>query len=205
MTDKKQHWEEVYKNRPVDRLGWYKPHIHRSVEWIKELVPDWSDPVIDVGGGVSTLADDLLAEEYMDITVVDISGKALSHARERLRDKADRITWIEGDILQTELPEKYYTLWHDRAVFHFLTDENDQEAYIERMKMSLKAGGFVIMATFAPEAPPKCSGLPVERYDVYKLVTRLGSGFRLLGSVKEMHVTPGGVEQMYLYSKFRMV
>lgn len=204
MTDKKQHWEEVYENRPVDRLGWYKPHINRSVEWIKELVPNLSDPVIDVGGGASTLADDLLAEGYRDITVVDISGKALSHTRERLRDKADRITWIEGDILQTELPENHYMLWHDRAVFHFLTDENDQETYIESIKMSLKGGGFVIMAAFAPEASPKCSGLPVERYDVEKIVERLGRGFRLLGSVKELHITPGGVEQMYLYSKFRM-
>lgn len=201
--NRKSHWENVYESRPVHRLGWYKTHLYPSVDWIKDLLPDRDRRIIDVGGGASTLVDDLLYERYSSITVVDISSKALSHTKDRLGNHAEQVRWIEGDITEVELPENYFDLWHDRAVFHFLTDEQERRKYISKLKRSVSQNGYIVMGTFLPEAPPKCSGLPVERYDVDKMVSTLGEGFRLLDSLKELHVTPGGVEQMYLYCRFK--
>lgn len=201
--DKKTHWENVYESKPVNRLGWYKQHLHPSLDWIKELAAEKGSAIIDVGGGASTLVDDLISEGYESITVVDLSGRALEHSKSRLGDKAARVKWIEGDITNTELPANYYALWHDRAVFHFLTDERDRRKYIGKLRNSLAESGYLIIGTFSFDAPPKCSGLPVERYDVEKMKSTLGDEFKLLDSMKELHVTPGGVEQMYLYCKFK--
>jgi len=202
-VNQKRHWEEVYTNKPADRLGWYEPHLLTSLKWIKELGLARDAGIIDIGGGASTLIDDLLQDNHTAVTVLDISGKALSVARARLGIKSEAVIWLTGDITSIDLPEDYYDLWHDRAVFHFLTTPLQREQYRKNLLKALKPGGYLIIGTFAPEAPPKCSGLPVQRYSVEQLQNTLGGEFELQQHLKELHVTPGGVEQMYLYCQFR--
>ena len=199
----KAYWEQVYATHPADELGWYEPHLQTSLRWTADLglVPD--TPLIDVGGGASTLVDDLLGAGHRSITVLDLSAHALATARQRLGDDAQQVTWIEGDVTAVDLPEAFFGLWHDRAVLHFLTDGGQQRRYRDALRRSLRAGGHVIIGTFAAEAPAKCSGLPVRRYDPQALHHALGEGFDLLRDEKVLHVTPGGVEQMYLYCCFR--
>lgn len=200
---RREHWELVYAGKPSDRLGWYRPHLQTSLAWIEELGLARDAPIIDVGGGASTLVDDLLHLGYRAITILDISDKALTAVKSRLGENAGLVTWITGDVTTIDLADHYYELWHDRAVFHFLTDADEQGKYRERLLKALRPGGLVIMATFAAEAPPKCSGLPVQRYSLERLQDTLGDAFELIKHHKEMHVTPGGVEQMYLYCQFR--
>ena len=173
--------------------------------WIEKLELPVDAPVIDVGGGASTLVDDLLDAGYRSLTVLDISEKALSVARERLGKKADRVTWLAGDITEMEMPGNEYELWHDRAVFHFLTHPDERRRYLKNLSASLRPNGHVIIGTFAPEAPPKCSGLPVQRYSLQQLVDEFGPAFEFVDHLKELHVTPGGVEQMYLFCHFRKI
>lgn len=200
---RKEHWEGVYSSKPSDRLGWYKPRLQTSLEWITTLGLDPVAPIIDVGGGASTLIDHLLDDGYSSITVLDIAEPALDLLRKRLGDKGAAVNWLCGDITMIDLPENAFELWHDRAVFHFLTEAADRERYKANLCRALRPGGHVIIGTFAPEAPPKCSGLPVQRYDLDQLCGTLGNEFDLQRHQKEMHVTPGGVEQMYLYCAFR--
>ncbi len=199
---RKEHWENVYASKPSNRLGWYKPRLQTSLEWIAALRLDRGAPIIDVGAGASTLIDDLLAEGFSAITVLDIAEPALALLKTRLGDKAAEVNWLCGDITSIELPEDAFALWHDRAVFHFLTEAPDRERYREQLIRALRPDGHLIIGTFAPEAPPKCSGLPVQRYDPDLLSETLGDEFKLQRHQKEMHVTPGGVEQMYLYCEF---
>jgi SAM-dependent methyltransferase len=201
MTQKK-HWEKVYSDKPSEKLGWYKLHLQTSLTWIKELGLGADAPIIDVGGGASTLVDDLLDAGYRSITVLDISEKALSSARARLGKKADLVTWLNGDITSVDLPAHQYRLWHDRAAFHFLTELDQQRKYRDRLLKALNPGGHLIIGIFAPEAPPKCSGLPVQRYSQDQLSNTLGGEFELVRHQKEQHITPSGVEQMYLYCHF---
>ena len=201
---RREHWEEVYTSKPSERLGWYKPRLQTSLEWISALGLDRGAPVIDVGGGASTLVDDLLGLGYTSITVLDLAEPALDQIRARLGERGAAVSWLCGDITELELPRNAFELWHDRAVFHFLTDPEDRERYRENLCRALRPGGHVIIGTFAPEAPPKCSGLPVQRYDVEMLRETLGTDFELQQHRKELHVTPGGVEQMYLYCEFRL-
>ena len=199
----KEHWDKVYSSKTTDRLGWYKPRLDPSLGWIKSLALDREDPIIDVGGGVSTLVDELLKTGYQSVTVLDISKQALSLLKSRLLDDSERVEWVSGDITSLELPAGFYGLWHDRAVFHFLTTADSQQKYVQSLVRSLKPGGYLIIGTFAPQAPAKCSGLPVQRYTVESLQDTLGEMFELKRHHKEMHITPGGVEQMYLYCLFR--
>jgi SAM-dependent methyltransferase len=201
MTQSK-HWDEIYSTKPTGQLGWYKPHLQTSLNWIMESGLAKDTRIIDIGGGASTLVDDLLGEGYRSITVLDISEKALSLAKTRLGERAGLVTWIAGDITSVELPIHRYDLWHDRAVFHFLTEPEQQQKYLNNLLKALKPGGHLIIGTFAPEAPPKCSGLPVQRYSPELLENTLGGQFELKRHHKEMHVTPGKVEQMYLYCHF---
>lgn len=199
---KKDHWEQVYSTKPTESLGWYKPHLQTPLSWIEKLSLTTDAPIIDVGGGASTLVDDLLGAGYRSITVLDISENALSSVRSRLGEKAERVTWLNGDITSFDLPANYYELWHDRAVFHFLTEPDQRQKYRDKLLSALKPGGHVIIGTFASEAPPSCSSLPVQRYDLQQLVDTLGGEFELLSHRKRKHITPGGVEQMYLYCHF---
>lgn len=198
----KEHWEQVYSASPAEKLGWYEPHLAISLAWIRELNLPRDAHVIDVGGGASTLVDDLLAAGYRSITVLDLSEHALSSVQARLGERARLLTWLEGDVTSVDLRTHYYDLWHDRAVFHFLTAADQQRKYRETVLRALRPGGHLIIATFAPEAPPKCSGLPVQRYAPEELQGALGAEFELKRHRKELHVTPGGVEQMYQYCLF---
>ncbi len=201
--NQKDHWEQVYSTRPNEKLGWYEPHLQTSLSWLKGLSPDVDAPIIDVGGGASTLVDDLLDAGYQSITVLDISEKALSSVKRRLGEKAELVRWLDGDITSVDLPTHYYELWHDRAVFHFLTAVEQQQKYRDNLLKALKPGGHVIIGIFAPEAPPRCSGLPVQRYSPEQLLNTLGGDFELKRHHKELHITPGGVEQMYIYCHFQ--
>jgi SAM-dependent methyltransferase len=202
MTQEK-HWEKVYSRTPSRELGWYEPHLQTSLGWIEELSLGTDSSIIDVGGGASTLVDDLLHAGYRSITVLDISEKALSSVRERLGKKAELVTWLTGDITLVDLPSDQYELWHDRAVLHFLTEPDQQRQYRHQLLKALKPGGQLVIGTFAPEAPPKCSGLPVQRYSKKRLRDLLGAEFELIRHQKEQHVTPAGAEQIYLYCQFR--
>lgn len=201
--NQKDHWEQTYSSKSAERLGWYKPHLQTSLSWITALKLPTDAPIIDIGGGASTLVDDLLEVGYQSISVLDISENALSAAKARLGEKAQLIDWVAGNITTVELPAQHYELWHDRAVFHFLTEPDQQRQYRDRLLSALKPGGHLVIGTFAPEAPSKCSGLTVQRYDSELLQNTLGDEFELIRQDKEMHTTPGGVEQMYLYCHFR--
>ncbi len=201
--DRRKHWEQVYSSNATERLGWYESHLQPTLAWIRELGLDKEARIIDVGGGASTLVDDLLEKGYQHLTVLDLSKHALAAVRKRLGAAADRVTWHEGDITSVPLPLTHYDLWHDRAVFHFLTDPEDKKKYAHTLDQALKKGGHIIIGTFALEAPPRCSGLEVERYTPKRLHKALGKRLVLEKHQKELHLTPSGVEQMYIYCQFR--
>ena len=201
--DYKAHWETIYATKAPTAVGWYEPHLRLSLEFIEHTGVSLDGQIIDVGGGASTLVDDLLAKGFRHITVLDISPAALAIAKARLGRRAEDITWIEGDITQVTLPSSCYDVWHDRAVFHFLTSPADRRKYVEALDEALKPGGHCIMATFAPEAPPQCSGLDVIRYGPEQLHGEVRGRFELLESCSQIHLTPAGISQPYLYCHFR--
>jgi SAM-dependent methyltransferase len=201
----KEHWEQVYSTKPTEKLGWFAPHLQTSFDWIGKLGLGMETPIIDVGGGASTLVDDLLDTGYQSVTVLDISRQALSLAKARLANRADMVTWIEGDVISTDLPVGHFELWHDRAVFHFLIEPEQQREYRDQLLKTLKPGSHLIIGTFAPDAPPRCSGLTVQRYSPEQLENALGGEFELQRQHNELHTTPSGVDQMYLYCQFRRV
>ena len=194
----KTHWENVYQSRAVDEVSWYRPHLDVSLRLIDEAA-DRGGAIIDVGGGEATLVDDLVARGYRDVTVLDISQAAIEVARARLGPSAASVRWITGDITDIELEAARYDLWHDRAVFHFLTKAEDRAAYVRQVARAVKVGGHVIVATFGPEGPEKCSGLDIVRYDAGSLHGEFGAGFHLLDSVTEHHETPWGAPQQFMY------
>lgn len=193
------HWDKVYRTKPPDAVSWYRAHLERSLELIESVAPDRSAAIIDVGGGESTLVDDLLAKGYRNITVLDISPTAIEVARKRIGDLARQVTWLTADVTQAAIPHRYYDVWHDRAVFHFLTAAEQRAAYVRQVAESMKPGGHVIVATFGPEGPEKCSGLNVVRYDADSLHDEFGAHFRLVESATELHQTPFGTTQQFLY------
>ncbi|SOF01857.1 Methyltransferase domain-containing protein [Burkholderia sp. OK233] len=201
--DSKEHWEGIYRFKASDAVSWYRPHLETSLQLICEVAPDQSAAIIDVGGGESTLADDVLARGYRNLTVLDMSAVALDATKRRLGTLADQITWVESDIAVVDLPEHRYDLWHDRAVFHFLTESSKRDAYVRLLKKTLKPGGHIVIGTFGPTGPSKCSGLEVRRYDVQRLSDEIGAGFELLTSKLEDHRTPAGSNQQFLYCCFR--
>jgi ubiquinone/menaquinone biosynthesis C-methylase UbiE len=205
MSDgSKDHWDNVYQTKAPDSVSWYLPHLERSVDLIQRVAPNPACSVIDVGSGESTLVNDLLARGYRDITVLDISMTAIHHAWERTGALAQHVTWMVADITKVALPSQRFDVWHDRAVFHFLTDPDARVAYVERVAQSMKVGGHVIVATFGPEGPTKCSGLDVVRYDADSLHGQFGRRFELLDSTIETHRTPFGTTQQFLYCLCRV-
>jgi len=195
----KDHWENVYSTRQTDAVSWFQPHADLSLDLIKATGVDREAGIIDVGGGASTLVDDLIADGYTDLAVLDLSAAALDAARKRLGSQADRVEWIVADITKVELGEQRYDIWHDRAVFHFLTDPADRAAYVQTVLRSVKPGGHVIVATFAEDGPLQCSGLPVMRYRPGELHDQFGEAFTLLKHQKEVHSTPSGAMQQFIY------
>ena len=202
--DPKAHWDNVYRSTPLTKVSWFQPHAIRSLDLIRRVCPTTCGPLIDVGGGTSTLVDDLLDAGYQDLTVLDISAVALEEARERLGGRAGLVRWLEADILNAPLRRAAYSVWHDRAVFHFLTEPHDRSRYVAKVREAVRPGGFVLVATFAQEGPPRCSGLEVARYSPETLHAEFGAGFRLLSSEHEEHVTPRGVHQAFIYCLCRM-
>jgi SAM-dependent methyltransferase len=197
----KDHWEKIYSTKPDSEVSWTEPDPRTSLSLIRELCP--SGRIIDVGGGTSVLTDRLLDAGY-SVAVLDISEAALARARERLGTRADQVRWIFADV--TAAPDLgMFDLWHDRAVFHFLTDPADRAAYIALLSRTIPVGGHVVIATFAPDGPEQCSGLPIQRYDGDSLARKLNGGFALLKSVPETHLTPWGNPQSFQYSVFKRV
>jgi SAM-dependent methyltransferase len=195
----RQHWETVYTTKATTGVSWYAPHLDRSLELIIEAAPSPAARIIDVGGGASTLADDLLGRGYRALTVLDLSPAALAAARARLGDRAAAVTWLAGDVTTAPLPEAGYDVWHDRAVFHFLTDPEARRRYVAQALRAVVPGGHVIVATFGPDGPTRCSGLDVVRYDADGLHAEFGARFTKLGSRRDLHVTPWGTEQEFVY------
>ena len=202
--DPKSHWERVYHSKLPTQVSWYQPHALRSLSLIRRVSPPPDGAIIDVGGGASTLIDDLLDAGYHDLTVLDLSATALAESRARLGTRANHVRWIEADILEAPLPEDGYSVWHDRAVFHFLTAPVDRARYVTQVRRAVRPGGFVLVATFADDGPTRCSGLEVDRYSPEALHAEFGAPFRLLTSEREEHITPGGVRQAFIYCLCRM-
>ena len=198
-VDTKTHWEKVYTTKAPDEVSWYRTHLETSLALIERVAPSHSSSLIDVGAGESTLVDDLLLRGYQNLTVLDVSQTAIDLNRERLGQAAQRVTWLVGDITRIELEPHAYDLWHDRAVFHFLTTQEQRNAYVRQVARSVKPGGHVIVSTFGPEGPTKCSGLEVVRYDADSLHGEFGGRFRLVESSEELHSTPFGTTQQFLY------
>ena len=202
--DSKAHWETIYKTKQPHEVSWFQREAEISLKLIRQVAPLPTPAILDVGGGASTLVDGLLAAEYRRVTVLDLASAALDQARGRLGAAARRVTWREADILTAELSPAVFDVWHDRAVFHFLTSSADRERYVAQALRAVKPGGHVLVATFADDGPTKCSGLPVVRYTPSALHDEFGSAFRLLDSVREEHVTPSGARQAFVYCLCRL-
>src|SRR5437868_4218082 len=202
--DTKTHWEKVYSTKAADAVSWYCAHLETSLALIERAAVRHSASIIDVGGGESTLVDDLLARGYQNITVLDVSKTAIEVTKKRLGTAAQRVCWLVGDITTIHLAPKTYDVWHDRAVFHFLTTPEQRIAYVRQAAAAVRTGGHVIVSTFGPEGPTKCSGLDVVRYNEESLHNQFGVSFRLQDSSKELHQTPFGTTQQFLYCYCRL-
>lgn len=200
--NRKKHWENVYGSQSYDEVSWYQRNPTLSLQLIDSSGIKHSDKIIDVGGGASILVDNLIKGGYKDITVIDISETAIERVKKRLGENQKKVKWITADITDFN-PEYKYDLWHDRAVFHFLTAHNDRKKYINSMGKALKPGAHLIISTFSLNGPLKCSGLNVERYDDIKMIYELGVSFEFVKSVNEMHVTPEGKAQNFSYFYFK--
>lgn len=200
---RRSHWQRVYTDKAPTAVSWYQTVPETSLQLIRATGVDKSEAIIDVGGGASTLVDHLLAESYDDITVLDVSAEALQRSRDRLGDANTAVHWIDSDVL-TFAPTRRYAIWHDRAVFHFLNDPEERDKYIDIAGASLQAGGHLVLATFGPEGPERCSGLPIQRYSIETQQRLFGTRFTLGGSKIEMHVTPMGSPQQFLYSWWQL-
>ena len=195
------HWEQVYSTRSADAVSWYQPHATRSLAWISAAVGTEA-AIVDVGGGASRLVDDLLGAGYRDLAVLDRAAAALQVARQRLGADGTKVRWITGDITALPLPANAFALWHDRAAFHFLTDAAARSAYVAQLRRALRPGGHLIIATFGPDGPTRCSGLPVVRYSAPALQAELGENFQLIEQAEETHRTPAGATQQFVYCHF---
>ncbi len=198
-----QHWQDVYAGKAEGQTSWYRPHLDVSLELIDALHLASDTPVIDVGGGRSSLVDDLLQRGFSDITVLDLSDEALQQSAARLGATSSKVHWLAADITTVELPAARFGLWHDRAAFHFLGSAAAQDAYVSRATRSLRPGGHLLLATFAPDGPERCSGLPVCRYDADALTVRFGAGFERISDRRELHHTPFGTDQSFTYLLLR--
>lgn len=200
----RDHWERVYNTKAPDAVSWYRPHLETSFALIERVCPGRKCSVIDVGGGEATLVDDLVDAGYQDVTVLDLAEKALQVARNRLGPRAAGVFWTQGDVTLSRLEPARYDVWHDRAVFHFLTSPAERQRYVSQVAWSVRPGGHVIVATFGPQGPDKCSGLPVARYDAAGLHRQFGAKFDLVESRTEIHATPFGTTQQFVYCLCRV-
>ncbi len=195
----KDHWEKVYATKAPDHVSWFQPRAEMSMRLIHDTGLGRDASIIDVGGGASTLVDDLLEDGYQQLSVLDLSGAALAESRSRLGATGASVHWMEADITQAEFEPHSFDIWHDRAVFHFLTTDHDRRAYVNQVLRALKPGGHVIMATFGTNGPTQCSGLPVVRYAPDGLHAEFGEAFTLLSHEEQLHHTPFGTDQQFIY------
>jgi SAM-dependent methyltransferase len=196
------HWEGVYTKKGENEVSWFQENPAPSLELIAQVGATSASAIIDIGGGASRLVDNLVERGFEDVTVLDLSEAALEAARARLGDRAAQVHWIVADATVWE-PLRAYDIWHDRAAFHFLTEDRDRAAYVARLELALKVGGYAIIATFALDGPERCSGLPVVRYDPVSLGQTLGRAFQLVDARRHAHATPWGTEQLFQFSVFR--
>ncbi|MCA1437897.1 class I SAM-dependent methyltransferase [Bradyrhizobium yuanmingense] len=201
-SDRSNHWDHVYATKGEAEVSWYQDSPAISLAMIRAAGSDRDTTIIDVGGGASRLVDALLQDGYRDIAVLDLSANALAAAKKRIGPAASTVDWIVADATMWR-PTRTYDVWHDRAAFHFLTDPRDRVAYVERLRSAVRPGGHVIIATFAPDGPEKCSGLPVQRHDSASLAAELGPEFKLVETRSETHHTPWHSTQAFQFSRFR--
>ena len=202
--NKHAHWKSIYTEKDVTKVSWFQENADTSLRIIKQNENDKNAHIIDIGAGASPLVDDLLLDGYNNISVLDISSEALNIAQKRLGEDQNKVTWHSADILKAELPSHHYDVWHDRAVFHFLTNEEDRALYVKQVCHALKPGGKVIISTFGPDGPLKCSGLPIVRYDHDSLHDEFGAMFKLIEHGQEDHLTPDGSVQKFVYCFCKM-
>ena len=200
-SDRKAHWENIYSTKGEAEVSWFQETPTPSLELLALVGARPTSAIADIGGGASRLVDCLLEKGFERITVLDLSAEALAVARKRLGEKAGEVKWIVADATRWE-PPRLYDVWHDRATFHFLTNEEEQRAYIDRLKRGLRVGGHVIIGTFAPDGPEKCSGLPVARHSAESLAALLGEAFTLVDSRRHEHITPWGATQKFHFGTF---
>jgi SAM-dependent methyltransferase len=199
-----EHWNAIHRQKGPEGVSWYRPHLDRSLKFIDGAGLSPLAAILDVGGGASTLVDDLLGRGYQNVTVLDLSESAIEQAKARLGARARAVTWLVGDVTRIELLERHYDFWHDRAVFHFLTEDAARRRYVEAVRHALKSNGHIVVATFGPAGPEHCSGLPVARYSADGIHAQFGREFEKAGSDKESHHTPWGSEQEFVYCYCRM-
>ena len=204
MFNRKKHWGDVYQEKSPSELSWYQKEPKLSLELIRCTNVASNDAIIDVGGGASVLVDYLSKESFTNLTVLDISENAIAMAKKRLGDTAKSIEWIVSDITQFDTSQKF-SLWHDRALFHFLTEPSDREIYVNALIKTIKTEGHLIIATFATGGPEKCSGLEIVQYDSEKMIAELGDNFSLVEERKEIHITPANKEQEFIFFHFLRV
>lgn len=198
---RREHWQQAWTSKPATATSWYQPRPETSLALIAATGIDHDQPLIDIGGGASTLVDALLADGWRELSVLDISAAALDVARQRLGADAARVHWIEADLLAATLMRDY-AIWHDRAVFHFLTDADDRLRYRAQAEASIRVGGQLIIGCFAEDGPLKCSGLDVQRHSIESLTEAIGPAFELLETRRETHLTPMGKEQRFVYGRY---
>jgi SAM-dependent methyltransferase len=203
-TASHEHWNRLYRVKSAAELSWYEAHPLRSLQSIRETGVPLDAPIPDVGGGASVLVDDLLGLGYTDLTILDLAPAALAQSRQRVGPAAERVTLVAADVT-TFHPSRRYAIWHDRAVLHFLLDFHEQERYVAVLRQALAPRGHVILATFGPAGPSRCSGLPVQRYSVEMRSALLGPGFEQRGSILEDHHTPSGATQQFLHTRWQAV
>jgi SAM-dependent methyltransferase len=199
------HWQQVYGSKAEAQTSWFRPHLDESLRLIDALRLPPEAPLIDVGAGRSTLVDDLLDRGFIDVTALDLSDTALAQSQARLGNSARKVRWVAGDVLDAQLPPARFDVWHDRAVFHFLTEAAERTRYVSLCERSLRVGGFALIATFAADGPEKCSGLPVCRYDAAALAAEFGPGFERLADSRELHRTPFDTTQTFTYLLLRRI
>ncbi|HZZ39051.1 MAG TPA: class I SAM-dependent methyltransferase [Acidobacteriaceae bacterium] len=198
-----EHWDKVYRTKALEAMSWHAAHLETSLEWMERAAPEKAAAILDAGGGVATLAADLLAKGYRDVTVLDVAPAAIERARAEVQSRmgasADGVRWVVGDVTLVELPTAGYDVWHDRAVFHFLTKPEERAAYVQQVRRALKPGGQAVVATFGLKGPERCSGLETCRYDAAGLAREFGAGFAVVRSAVVEHRTPWGTVQPFLY------
>ena len=204
MFDRKKHWGDVYQDKTPSELSWYQKEPKLSLELIRSTNAASNDAIIDIGAGTSVLVDYLKKEHYTNLTVLDISENAIAIAKNRLGESAKSINWIVSDITKFDVFQKF-SLWHDRALFHFLTDPSDRGIYVKALINAIRPEGHLIIATFAIGGPKKCSGLEIVQYDSEKMIAELGDNFKLVEERKEVHITPANKEQKFNFFLFRRV